>query len=163
MAKLNPTYKSSKSLFSLSCDNELRSFSATVKAIKERAERCPAEWNEIANAYLISLDNFNMDYIRENLPLKFNSEGKFCTLKKAEKGLQHEGFEVREYTDFDHVLIPKYRFTTNEVITLIEACERAKAKKATEAKKAKKAEKAESKKADQIAILKAKLAKLENK
>lgn len=163
MAKLNPTYKSSKSLFSMSCDNELRSFSATVKAIKEHAERCPAEWNEIANAYLISLDNFNMDYIRENLPLKFNSEGKFCTLKKSEKGLQHEGFEVREYTDFDYVLIPKYRFTTNEVITLIEACERAKAKRATAVKKAEKAEKAESKKANQIAVLKAKLAKLENK
>lgn len=155
-------YVATKRTFSAMCDNELRGFAATVKVISKKAKENSASWAEIVNKNGITLDMFKMDYIRERLPLRFDESGRLCTLKKiaAEEAGNWEGFEIRHYDGFSVVLVPKYKFTTSEVITLVEKAKRAEDKSKTEAIKAKKAEEAEARKAERVAELEAKLARL---
>lgn len=157
-------YINSKQSFSFACDSNLRSFSATVKEIKKQAEKTPEIWKEIQIKHAINLDMFNMDFIRENLPNRFDNSGKLCTLKKIAKGekTNWDGFEVREYDEFDIVMIPKFKFTTNEVITLVENCQKAIKKAKNEAAKVEKAKASEAKKIDKIAKLQEELKKLQS-
>lgn len=155
-------YVATKRTFSAMCDNELRGFAATVKVISKKAKENSASWAEIVNKNGITLEMFKMDYIRERLPLRFDEAGRLCTLKKIaeEEAGNWDGFELRHYDGFAVVLVPKYKFTTSEVITLVEKAKRAEDKAKTEAIKAKKAEEAEARKAERVAELEAKLARL---
>lgn len=155
-------YVATKKTFSAMCDNELRGFAATVKVISKKAKENAASWSEIVNKNGITLEMFKMDYIRERLPLRFDESGRLCTLKKIaeEEAGNWEGFEVRHYEGFAVVLVPKYKFTTSEVITLVERAKKAEDKRISEIIKAKKAEEAEARKAERVAELEAKIARL---
>lgn len=155
-------YVATKRTFSAMCDNELRGFAATVKVISKKAKENSASWSEIVNKHGIDLEMFKMDYIRERLPLRFDESGRLCTLKKIaeEEAGNWEGFDIRHYDGFAVVLVPKYKFTTSEVITLIERAKKAEDRSKAEAMKAKKAKEAEAKKAERVAELEAKLARL---
>lgn len=155
-------YVATKRTFSAMCDNDLRGFAATVKVITKKAKENSASWSEIVNKNGITLEMFKMDYIRERLPLRFDDAGRLCALKKIaeEEAGNWDSFEIRHYDGFAVVLVPKYKFTTSEVITLVEKAKRAEDKAKTEAMKAKKAEEAEARKAERVAELEAKLARL---
>ena len=145
-------YVATKRTFSAMCDNELRGFAATVKVITKKAKENSASWAEIVNKNGITLEMFKMDYIRERLPLRFDEAGRLCALKKIaeEESGNWDGFEIRHYEGFAVVLVPKYKFTTSEVITLVERAKKAEDKAKTEAMKAKKAEEAEARKLKKI-------------
>lgn len=155
-------YVATKRTFAAMCDNELRGFAATVKVISKKAKEASSSWSEIVNKNGINLEMFKMDYIRERLPLRFDEAGRLCTLKKIaeEEAGNWEGFEIRHYEGFAVVLVPKYKFTTSEVITLVERAKKAEDRSKAEAMKAKKAEEAEARKAERVADLEAKLARL---
>ena len=167
--KKSPNYRANKKAANLMADSELRGFNANIKAWSEAFKSSEVVKSVFAEDGL-TLEMFNFEYIKENLKGRFDSKGRFCTLKKFEteeeltafvEGADYETMKADKFVCF----VPRNRFTAGGFYAIIKAANTAKVradlKRAKEAADAKKAKEAAARKAEKIEKMRAELAALE--
>lgn len=131
-------YKDARRAAVLNADNELRGFNANVKAWKASLANC-ADTKAIFAQDMLTLDLFTVDYLRKNLPNRFNSNGVICAVKKdvaAYEGIA--GVEIVERKGIRVALVPQSKWTANQFYAMFKAARKNElaaqvaAKKATE-------------------------------
>lgn len=163
--KTPSTYTTNKKQICFEIDSELRSFSATCKAIIKFAKSNPERFNEVANMDGITVDMFNMDYIREHLSKRFNTDGKLCALKVVtlDEVSNWDGFEVVTLDEKAVVYVPKFKFTTNEVYNLVKNAKNAKKAVEKAVEKAKKAVEREQREREKLSKLEKEVERMREK
>jgi hypothetical protein len=158
-------YSSNKSLFANEFDNTLRGWNASVKLFNQMYEAKNAALLDCMSNDGLTKGCFNMDYLKENLPGRFNSKGVLCTLKKVDeegaKEIVKNGIlEVKEIGGQIYAFCPMSKFTGRSFYNLFKSAITARKRGINEtARRAKNAERAQ-RDADRIKKLQAELAKL---
>lgn len=127
-------------------DEELRSFGQCLKALKA-VQNVPA-FAEMLNADALSLDLFTIDYLRENLPFRFNANDDICKLVilNDDNRDKYAGFEAYTTNGKEVARVPCKAWSISAFYNLFKSARRAELKKGKEAEKARK----EAKKAEQL-------------
>lgn len=114
-------YKDARRAAVLNADSELRGFNANVKAWKTSLANC-ADTKAIFSQDGLQIDFFTVDYLRANLPLRFNSNGVICAIKKdvaACEGIA--GVENVERNGVNVALVPQSKWTANQFYAMFKA------------------------------------------
>ena len=114
-------YKTTKKAAILAADNELRGFNANVRAW-ESAYKVDPNVKDTFAADGVKLSNLTVDYLREYLPLRFNSIGVICQIKRnfeAFEGL--EGVEIAERKGIKIALVPQAKWTAGQFYAMFKA------------------------------------------
>ena len=159
-------YATTKAAAILAADSELRGFNANKKAWQAAFAADPFV-RELFAVDMLNFDLFTVDYLKANLPLRFNSQGVICQIKKNVEGLENVS-EV-EFVDRKGVriaLIPQTKWTALQFYNLFKTARQNELKAQLAAKKAaesakKEAEKLEKAKA-RLEAMKTQVAKLES-
>ena len=114
-------YKDARRAAVLNADNELRGFNANVKAWKTSLANC-ADTKAIFAQDSLTMDNFTVDYLHAHLPLRFNSSGVICAIKKD--ATLYEGVacvEIVERNGVKIALVPQAKWTANQFYAMFRA------------------------------------------
>lgn len=114
-------YKDARRAAVLNADSELRGFNANVKAWKTSLANC-ADTKAIFAQDGLQIDFFTVDYLRANLPLRFNSNGVICAVKKdvaAFEGIA--GVEIVERNGVNIALVSQSKWTANQFYAMFKA------------------------------------------
>lgn len=114
-------YKDARRAAVLNADSELRGFNANVKAWRTSLTNC-ADTKAIFLQDGLQIDFFTVEYLRANLPLRFNSNGVICAVKKdvtAFEGIA--GVEIVERNGIKIALVPQTKWTANQFYAMFKA------------------------------------------
>lgn len=114
-------YKDARRAAVLNADSELRGFNANVKAWETSLASC-ADTKAIFAQDGLQIDYFTVEYLRANLPLRFNSNGVICAVKKdvaAFEGIA--GVEIVERNGINVALVPQSKWTANQFYAMFKA------------------------------------------
>lgn len=141
-----PKYSDIKRGVMVLADEELRSFGQCLKALKS-VQNVPA-FADMLNADALTLDMFNIDYLRVWLPFRFNANDDLCKLVILTEGNRdkYAGFEAYTTNGKEVVKVPCKTWSISAFYNLFKSARRAELKKGKEAEKARK----EAKKAEQL-------------
>lgn len=159
-------YKDNKSRFANDFDTTLRGWNASVKLFKQMYEEKNAALLACMQNDGLTIGCFNMDYLRENLPGRFNSKGVLCTLKKATEEQAAEVvaaglLEVKELAGQKYIFCPVTKFTGRSFYNLFKSAITARKRGINETAKRAKAAAKQQRDAERIKKLQAELAKLQ--
>lgn len=114
-------YKDARRAAVLNADSELRGFNANVKAWRTSLANC-ADTKAIFAQDGLQIDFFTVEYLRANLPLRFNSNGVICAIKKdvtAFEGIA--GVEIVGRNGISVALVPQTKWTANQFYAMFKA------------------------------------------
>lgn len=119
-------------------DNELRSFGQCLKALK--AVQDVPTFAEMLNADALTLEMFNIDYLREFLPFRFNSHDDLCKLVilSDENRDKYTEFEQYESNGKNVAKVPCKAWAITTFYNLFKSARRAQLRKVKDAEKARK-------------------------
>lgn len=129
-------YKDARRAAVLNADSELRGFNANVKAWRTSLANC-ADTKAIFAQDNLQIDFFTVDYLKANLPLRFNANGVICAIKKdvaATEGIA--GVEIVERNGIKVALVPQSKWTANQFYTMFKAARKNELASQVAAKKA---------------------------
>lgn len=160
------SYSDNKSRFANDFDSTLRGWNASVKLFKQMYEDKNAALLACMQNDGLSLGCFNMDYLRENLPGRFNSTGVLCTLVKvdaedSEKMRKYQLFEIKTLGSEKYAFVPMTKFTGRSFYNLFKSAITARKKGINDMAKRQKAAERAQRDAERIKKLQAELAKLQ--
>lgn len=114
-------YKDARRAAVLNADSELRGFNANVKAWKASLANC-ADTKAIFAQDGLQIDLFTVEYLRANLPLRFNSNGVLCAIKKDAAAFEGiAGVEIVERNGINVALVPQSKWTANQFYAMFKA------------------------------------------
>lgn len=159
-------YRDNKNRFANDFDTTLRGWNASVKLFKQMYEDKNSALLACMQNDSLTVGCFNMDYLKENLPGRFNSKGVLCTLKKATDEQAAEVvaaglLEVRELAGQKYIFCPITKFTGRSFYNLFKAAITARKRGINETAKRKKAAERQQRDAERVKKLQAELAKLQ--
>ena len=159
-------YRDNKSRFANDFDTTLRGWNASIKLFKQMYEEKNASLLVCMQNDNLTVDCFNMDYLKENLPGRFNSKGVLCTLKKATEEQAAEVvaaglLEVKELAGQKYIFCPVTKFTGRSFYNLFKAAITARKRGINETAKRAKAAERQQMDAERIKKLQEQLAKLQ--
>lgn len=141
-----PRYSDIKRGILTLADEELRSFGQCLKALQS-VQSVPA-FADMLNADALTLEMFTIDFLRDNLPFRFNANDDLCKLvilTDANRD-RYAGFESYESNGKTVARVPCKAWAISTFYNLFKSARRAELKRSKEAEKARK----EAKKAEQI-------------
>ena len=114
-------YKDARRAAVLNADGELRGYNANVKAWKTSLANC-ADTKAIFAQDGLQIDLFTIDYLRANLPLRFNSKGVICRIKKDVATCEGiAGVEIVERNGIKIALVPQSKWTASQFYAMFKA------------------------------------------
>lgn len=114
-------YKDARRAAVLNADGELRGFNANVKAWGTSLANC-ADTKAIFAQDSLTIDNFTVDYLQAHLPLRFNSAGVICAIKKDATLYEGvAGVEIVERKGVKIALVPQTKWTANQFYAMFRA------------------------------------------
>lgn len=114
-------YKDARRAAVLNADGELRGFNANVKAWKTSLANC-ADTKAIFAQDGLQIDLFTIEYLRANLPLRFNAKGVICRIKKDVATCEGiAGVEIVERNGVKIALVPQSKWTANQFYSMFKA------------------------------------------
>ena len=161
-------YGASKKSYANEFDTTLRGWNASVKLFTSMYEAKNANLLFCMQNDGLTIGCFTMDYLKENLPQRFNSKGILCSVKKVDEETAKEIIangllEVKEVNGVKVVYNPITKFTGTSFYNLFKSAIKARTKGYNEiAKRAKNAERAKRDE-ERAKKLREELAKLEKK
>lgn len=141
-----PKYADIKRGVMVLADEELRSFGQCLRALKA-VQDVPA-FADVLNADALTMENFTIDFLRENLPFRFNANDDLCKLVilTDDNRDKYAGFEAYTTNGKEVARVPCKAWSISAFYNLFKSARRAELKKGKEAEKARK----EAKKAEQL-------------
>lgn len=129
-------YKDARRAAILNVDGELRGFNANLRAWKTSLQNC-ADTKAIFAQDQLALDMFTVDYLKANLPLRINSAGVICSVKRnAEAFKDMPGVEVVERKGVQVALVPQSKWTAAQFYAMFKAARKNELAGQAEARKA---------------------------
>lgn len=152
-----PRYSDIKRGILTLADEELRSFGQCLKALQS-VQSVPA-FADMLNADALTLEMFTIDFLRDNLPFRFNANDDLCKLvvitdNNREK---YAGFETYESNGKTVARVPCKAWAISTFYNLFKSARRAQLKKVREAEKARKEAHKVAEKARRLEARRAKL------
>lgn len=115
------SYKDARRAAVLNVDSELRGFNANVKAWKTSLANC-ADTKAIFAQDGLKIDMFTAEFLKANLPLRINSKGVICAVKKdVETYSGLENVEIVERNGINVALVPQSKWTANQFYAMFKA------------------------------------------
>lgn len=138
-------------------DEELRSFGQCLKALQS-VQNVPA-FADMLNADALTLEDFTIDFLRDNLPCRFNANDDLCRLVVLtdDNRDKYAGFETYESNGKSVAKIPCKAWAISTFYNLFKSARRAQLKKVKEAEKARKEAHKVAEKARRLEARRAKL------
>lgn len=133
-----PRYSDIKRGILTLADEELRSFGQCLKALQS-VQSVPA-FAEMLNADALTLEMFTIDFLRDNLPFRFNANDDLCKLVVLTDNNRDKYPNAEIYTSNgkDVAKVPCKAWAISTFYNLFKSARRAQLKKAREAEKARK-------------------------
>lgn len=152
-----PRYSDIKRGILTLADEELRSFGQCLKALQS-VQSVPA-FADMLNADALTLEDFTIDFLRDNLPFRFNANDDLCKLVVItdDNREKYAGFETYESNGKSVVKIPCKAWSISTFYNLFKSARRAQLKKVKEAEKARKEAHKVAEKARRLEARRAKL------
>ena len=152
-----PRYSDIKRGILTLADEELRSFGQCLKALQS-VQNVPA-FTDMLNADALTLEDFTIDFLRENLPFRFNANDDLCKLVVItdDNREKYAGFETYESNGKSVAKIPCKAWAISTFYNLFKSARRAQLKKVKEAEKARKEAHKVAEKARRLETQRAKL------
>lgn len=152
-----PRYSDIKRGILTLADEELRSFGQCLKALQS-VQSVPA-FADMLNADALTLEDFTIDFLRENLPFRFNANDDLCKLVVItdDNREKYAGFESYESNGKSVAKIPCKAWAISTFYNLFKSARRAQLKKVKEAEKARKEAHKVAEKARRLEARRAKL------
>lgn len=152
-----PRYSDIKRGILTLADEELRSFGQCLKALQS-VQSVPA-FADMLNADALTLEDFTIGFLRENLPFRFNANDDLCKLVVItdDNREKYTGFETYESNGKSVAKIPCKAWAISTFYNLFKSARRAQLKKAKEAEKARKEAHKVAEKARRLETQRAKL------
>lgn len=152
-----PRYSDIKRGILTLADEELRSFGQCLKALQS-VQNVPA-FADMLNADALTLEDFTIDFLRENVPFRFNANDDLCKLViiTDDNREKYAGFETYESNGKSVAKIPCKAWAISTFYNLFKSARRAQLKKVKEAEKARKEAHKEAEKARRLEAQRAKL------
>ena len=152
-----PRYSDIKRGILTLADEELRSFGQCLKALQS-VQSVPA-FADMLNADALTLEDFTIDFLRENLPFRFNANDDLCRLVVLtdENRDKYAGFESYESNGKTVARVPCKAWAISTFYNLFKSARRAQLRKVREAEKARKEAHKVAEKARRLEAQRAKL------
>lgn len=152
-----PRYSDIKRGILTLADEELRSFGQCLKALQS-VQNVPA-FADMLNTDALTLEDFTIDFLRENLPFRFNANDDLCKLVVItdDNREKYAGFETYESNGKSVAKIPCKAWAISTFYNLFKSARRAQLKKVKEAEKARKEAHKVAEKARRLETQRAKL------
>lgn len=133
-----PRYSDIKRGILTLADEELRSFGQCLKALQS-VQNVPA-FADMLNADALTLEDFTIDFLRENLPFRFNANDDLCKLVVLTDENREKYADAEKYTSNGKEVakIPCKAWAISTFYNLFKSARRAQLKKVKEAEKARK-------------------------
>jgi hypothetical protein len=133
-----PRYSDIKRGILTLADEELRSFGQCLKALQS-VQSVPT-FADMLNADALTLEDFTIDFLRENLPFRFNANDDLCKLVVVtdENRDKYAVFESYESNGKTVARVPCKAWAISTFYNLFKSARRAQLKKVKEAEKARK-------------------------
>lgn len=153
----HPRYSDIKRGILTLADEELRSFGQCLKALQS-VQSVPA-FADMLNADALTLEDFTIDFLRDNLPFRFNANDDLCRLVVLtdENREKYVGFESYESNGKTVARVPCKAWAISTFYNLFKSARRAQLKKVREAEKARKEAHKVAEKARRLEARRAKL------
>lgn len=152
-----PRYSDIKRGILTLADEELRSFGQCLKALQS-VQSVPA-FADMLNADALTLEDFTIDFLRDNLPFRFNANDDLCRLVVLtdENRDKYAGFESYESNGKTVARVPCKAWAISTFYNLFKSARRAQLRKVKEAEKARKEAHKVAEKARRLEAQRAKL------
>ena len=152
-----PKYADIKRGVMVLADEELRSFGQCLRALKA-VQDVPA-FADVLNADALTMENFTIDFLRENLPFRFNANDDLCKLVilTDDNRDKYEGFEKYATNGKEVAKVPCKVWAISTFYNLFKSARRAQLKRVKEAEKARKEAHKVAEKARRLEARRAKL------
>lgn len=152
-----PRYSDIKRGILTLADEELRSFGQCLKALQS-VQSVPA-FADMLNADALTLEDFTIDFLRDNLPFRFNANDDLCKLVVItdDNRDKYAGFESYESNGKTVARVPCKAWAISTFYNLFKSARRAQLKKVREAEKARKEAHKVAEKARRLEAQRAKL------
>lgn len=133
-----PKYSDIKRGILTLADEELRSFGQCLKALKA-VQNVPA-FAEMLNADALTMEDFTIDFLRDNLPFRFNANDDLCRLVVLAdvNRDKYAGFETYDSNGKTVARVPCKAWAISTFYNLFKSARRAQLRKVKEAEKARK-------------------------